>query len=180
MRWLLTALAVTLATVAAASAHGPEDGGTGYVSTVSGLRPNVVGVFVTVLGGDDRLQLTNYSGALVEVLADIGLLRPRWLTIAPGRSRAWHEHRIHWEGEQPPPAVQRDPAHDHRIVSWRVPARADGKPFVIKGFLGYRPGVSAHRASRPPAWGIALLATGLAVAAAAAGLGARRVRRRAP
>ena len=32
-------------------------GGQGYVSTVAGLEPNVLGVLVSVLGGDDRLRL---------------------------------------------------------------------------------------------------------------------------
>jgi hypothetical protein len=40
----------------------------GYTSTISGLEPNVLGVFVNVLGGDDRLRLSNYSGRTILVL----------------------------------------------------------------------------------------------------------------
>jgi hypothetical protein len=43
-------------------------GGQGYVSTVAGLQPPVLGVLVSVLGGDDRLRLANYSGKTIEVL----------------------------------------------------------------------------------------------------------------
>jgi hypothetical protein len=39
----------------------------GYVSTVSGLQPPVLGAIVRVLGGDDRIQLVNYSGKPIVV-----------------------------------------------------------------------------------------------------------------
>ena len=41
---------------------------TGYVSTVSAVAPNVLGVNALVLGGDDRLRISNYSGKTVVVL----------------------------------------------------------------------------------------------------------------
>jgi hypothetical protein len=50
-----------------AEAHGPAGGGVGYISSVDGLRPPVLGVIARVLGGDDRLQLVNYSGKTVVV-----------------------------------------------------------------------------------------------------------------
>jgi len=50
-----------------AGAHGPVGGGVGYISSVDGLRPPVLGVIARVLGGDDRLQLVNYSGKTVVV-----------------------------------------------------------------------------------------------------------------
>ena len=40
----------------------------GYVSTVSALEPPVLGVNATVLGGDDRLRISNYSGKTIVVL----------------------------------------------------------------------------------------------------------------
>ena len=67
MRRLALAAMTGLALTAAASAHGPAGGGVGYVSSISGLRPPVVGVITTVLGGDDRLQLVNYSGKTIVV-----------------------------------------------------------------------------------------------------------------
>jgi hypothetical protein len=67
----LTGLAAICATalvaVPPAAPHGPPGGGVGYVSTVESLRPPVLGVTARVLGGDDRLQLVNYSGTIVVV-----------------------------------------------------------------------------------------------------------------
>src|SRR4051794_655239 len=60
-------IAAALIVVPASRAHGPVGGGVGYVSSVDGLRPPVLGVIARVLGGDDRLQLVNYSGKTVVV-----------------------------------------------------------------------------------------------------------------
>lgn len=72
MRRLLAVLAAGLLLAAPAAAHGPLGGGQGYVSTVAGLEPNVLGVLVSVLGGDDRLRLVNYSGKTIVVLGYAG------------------------------------------------------------------------------------------------------------
>jgi hypothetical protein len=45
---------------------------TGYVSTVSALEPPVLGVDAIVLGGDDRLRISNYSGKTIVVLGHEG------------------------------------------------------------------------------------------------------------
>jgi hypothetical protein len=67
MRRLLAVSAAALLLAPAAASHGPA-GAQGYVSTVAGLAPNVLGVQVAVLGGDDRLRLANYSGKTIVVL----------------------------------------------------------------------------------------------------------------
>jgi hypothetical protein len=59
----LTALALS----GDASGH-PGTAQTGYVSTVSALEPPVLGVDSLVLGGDDRLRISNYSGKTIVVL----------------------------------------------------------------------------------------------------------------
>ena len=59
----LTALVLS----ADASGHGGS-AQTGYVSTVSALAPPVLGVDAIVLGGDDRLRISNYSGKTIVVL----------------------------------------------------------------------------------------------------------------
>jgi len=64
---IAAAVVLTPMLVPVAGAHGPVGGGVGYVSTVGGLQPPVLGVIVSVLGGDDRLQLVNYSGKTVVV-----------------------------------------------------------------------------------------------------------------
>jgi hypothetical protein len=94
----------------AAAAHGPAGASTGYVSTFSALEPNVVGVLVAVLGGDDRLRLSNYSGKAVVVSGYAG---EPFLRFGPAgvfenvRSPATYLSR------------ERDPARAH------VPATAD-------------------------------------------------------
>jgi hypothetical protein len=63
------AAALTLAglgvVVPAASAHGGGD--TAYQSRVVSVTPPVTGLTVAVLGGDDRLRLTNDTGAMVAI-----------------------------------------------------------------------------------------------------------------
>jgi hypothetical protein len=68
MKRLFAVGAVALASSSAALAHGPIGGVQGYVSTISALEPNVLGVNVAVIGGDDRLRLANYSGKTIDVL----------------------------------------------------------------------------------------------------------------
>lgn len=176
--------------------HGRTGQG-GYVSTVSTLDPRVLGVSVNVVGGDKRLRLSNYSGKTVVVLGYSGepmlrfgkggvfrnarspsTVRPLWRKVAPGVSFDWHDRRIHWPATEPPQAVRAEPETAHLIFNWRVPARADGKAFAIKGFLGYVPpkGVDAGRD-----WLLPLLGGGgIALAAVVVGAGARRRARRAP
>ena len=109
------ALLIALVVAPAALAHGPTAEKAGYVSTVAGLRPNVVGVTATILGSDQQLQLTNYSGKTIEVLdaqqqpmyrfdakGIHQLIDGKWLRIAPGSSYAWHDRRIRWTRATPP------------------------------------------------------------------------------
>jgi hypothetical protein len=205
--------------VPAGSAAHRGSAGKGYMSTIAGLVPNVLGVSVNVLGGDDRLRLSNYSGKNIVILGYEGepYLRftrsgvfenmrspaaylnrvrypagltpgaadaaapPEWRRMRRGVSFEWHDHRIHWTGRRPPAAVAKSQREPHLIFDWRVPGRADGKPFAITGFLGYVPRPDSHKASRrwlAPIAGAALGAATLVVLAA--GMGARRRQRRAP
>jgi hypothetical protein len=211
------ALSAAACAASGALAHGPA-GGTGYISTFVALQPNVVGVSVRVLGGDDRIQLVNYSGKRILVLGyqnepfisfdATGVYEnvrspstyvsrsrngvapvppsadakadPRWVRVSQGSSFAWHDHRIHWMGVQPPPAVRKAPKDEHRIFDWRVPASADGERFVIAGFLGYRPRPGGSGDGGLPTWALVLVPTLGAVALLGVALGARRLRQRAP
>lgn len=211
-------LAVTTLTLPGNALAHTGSAQTGYVSTVSALAPPVLGVNAFVLGGDDRLRISNYSGKTVVVLGYQGepYLRfdrrgvwantrspaaylnrfrrphplkpgvadaaapPRWKLIRPGVTYEWHDHRIHWTGAEQPEGVREHPDRVQRIFKWRVPGRADGKRFAITGFLGYAPDrLPKGDESTSRAW---LLAGGLVTAAllVAAGVGARRSRRRAP
>ena len=213
----LATVAACLAIAPSGAPHGRHTPGVGYVSTVAGTVPNVLGVQARVLGGDDRLRLANVSGKTIVVdgydgepflrLGPDGVFEnerspatylsvdrdptrayvprsadpkapPSWRKVRGGTSFEWHDHRIHWTGAEPPPAVQRAPQETHMIRNWRVPARADGKRFAITGFLGYVPPPSRSDGTRW--WPFALGIGAVVVAAAAAGLGVRRARRRTP
>jgi hypothetical protein len=64
-RALLVGLVTALAWCPAALSHG---GGTpGYTSTVTSVTPAVAGVTLTILDGDDRVQLQNESGREVTI-----------------------------------------------------------------------------------------------------------------
>ena len=51
-----------------ASGHGGTKFQKGFVSTVSAVLPNVLGVSANVTGGDARLRVSNYSGKTVLIL----------------------------------------------------------------------------------------------------------------
>jgi hypothetical protein len=65
------ALLLCLAALAAPSAglaHGGKAFQKGFVSSVSAVLPNVLGVSANVTGGDARLRVSNYSGKTVLIL----------------------------------------------------------------------------------------------------------------
>jgi hypothetical protein len=105
--------------------------------------------------------------------------RPRWRKVARGSSYSWHDHRIVWTGTEPPPVVRQAPDAPHLVFRWAIPSSADGRPFLIRGFLGWAPPPKARGGTS--GWVIVAAAAGGAVllAAAAVGLRARRVGRRA-
>jgi hypothetical protein len=212
-------IVTTLLPVGAAQAHRKNYIPKGYVSNISAVVPNVLGVSVNVLGGDERLRLSNYSGKPVVILGYQGepYLRftasgvfanelspasylnrkrkpgglkpgiadptaaPRWHRIGAGASYEWYDHRIHWTKNRPPEGVRLHPDRIQRIFTWRVPGRADGRPFAITGLLGYAPPQESESSS-----GDWLEAAGLGAAGALAagllvvGVGTRRRRRQAP
>jgi hypothetical protein len=44
---------------------------------------------------------------------DSGGLAPAWKQIGSTGVVRWHDHRIHWMGQERPPAVRADPRHPH-------------------------------------------------------------------
>jgi len=63
---IVLGIAILAGSVPAAAHRGT--GGKGYISTFSAVVPNVLGLSVNVLGGDDRLRLSNYSGKGLVIL----------------------------------------------------------------------------------------------------------------
>jgi hypothetical protein len=68
---LLAVLAALVVAVSAA-AHGSHGTAEGYVSTFSGLTPNVPGVLVNVFGPENQFRLSNYSGKEIVLLGERG------------------------------------------------------------------------------------------------------------
>jgi len=158
VRPLFAVLALSLTCTAGAHAHG---GGahTGFVSTVSGIEPPQLGLLVQVLGGHERLSLRNLTQKTVVVLDEDGV---EALRLAPGESGSVADPRI---GSTGPP-----PEEGEFVRNWRIPGEADGAPFEIVGFLGYRPppGAQDESDSGLPVWAIVLAAAGGALVVAAA------------
>ena len=68
---------------------------------------------------------------------------PRWHRVSGSHTATWHDHRIHWMGTSPPPAVQRDPGAFHTVKSrWTVLLRYGGQPVRVVGRLDWVPGPS--------------------------------------
>jgi hypothetical protein len=95
-RTAILLIVTTLLPASAAQAH-PGSKLTGYVSTVSAVVPNVHGVNAFVLGGDDRLRISNYSGKTLVILGYEGepyLRFDRSGVYANTRSPAAHLNRF--------------------------------------------------------------------------------------
>jgi hypothetical protein len=176
--WSVAVVAVvTVATAPAAFGHGPFGPAKGYVSSVTSIEPNVLGLQASIVG--DRLLVRNWSTKTVTILGPDGRPSLRfgrrgvfassgvgWKRIAGGTSYGWHDPRVRWTGREAPDAVRRHPERAHLLRAWRVRGSADGKPFVIRGLLGYAPTAATTSDSRWRTWLAAALGGG-AVAALA-------------
>jgi hypothetical protein len=162
VRTLIVLIAVAAALAVGRSAAAHETGShTGFLSTVSYIEPPIPGLLVRVIGGHQRLSVANLTERTIVVPGVDG--RPT-VTIEPRRTEVWDEPRVG--------ANQDPPEREGLVRNWRIAGTADGAPFVIVGFLGYRPpaGAAEDDGGGLPTWAIALLVTGgvLLLAAVAA------------
>ena len=124
---LLFAAAAAVACSGSARAH---EGGahSGFAAQVSVIDPFLPGLLINVVGGHERLSLTNLTKKRIVILDDSGRILVR---VPPGKTEVWSEPRI---------SAGADPPEEEGLVrNWRIEGRADGEPFEILGFLGYRP-----------------------------------------
>jgi hypothetical protein len=146
-----------LLTAGAVHAHGTGSH-TGFQSTVSYIEPQQPGLLVQVLEGHVRLSAANLTKKNVVILDAQGNPLVR---VPAGKTRVWREPRI---GASEPP-----PEREGLVRNWRISGTADGEPFRIVGFLGYRP---PHPASSDgdglPTWAIVLAGVAVALVLAAA------------
>jgi hypothetical protein len=168
MRPLLALLALSLACAAGAGAHG---GGqhTGFQARVSVIEPFIPGLLVSVLGGHERLSVTNLTEQQVVILDGGG---EPFVRLAPGETEVWEEPRIGSNSEPP--------AEEGLVRNWEIRGTAGGEPFALRGFLGYRPPpeLPAEGSDGLPTWAIVLAGVAGALVVAAA-FAVPLVRRRA-
>lgn len=68
---------------------------------------------------------------------------PKWQKISDEPVTQWHDHRVHWMGEEPPPAVQKDPSKLVTIYgNWTVPMRLGSTEVSASGTLRWVPAPS--------------------------------------
>ena len=160
---LTLAVLATAGGVAVATAHAHGGGShSGFQARVSYLEPSQPGVLVQVLEGHVRLSLANLTPKTIVVPGGEGQPTVR---IKPGRTEVWVEPRIG--------ATEAPPKREGLVRNWTIPATADGAPFEIVGFLGYRPPAVAAQTEDEdvPTWvvivavaiGVIVLAAALAV-----------------
>jgi hypothetical protein len=127
VRCFLAAATIMLACAAGAHAHV---GGshTGFHSRVSVIEPFLPGLLIQVLGGHERLSVTNLTEKRVAIFDGRGRQLVR---IDPDETEVWHEPRIG--------STEEPPEEEGLVRNWQIRGSADGAPFVIRGFLGYRP-----------------------------------------
>jgi hypothetical protein len=160
---VMTALLVALAAVVVVAPPAGADslGGaepSNYQTRVLAVRPALAGVTVEVVDAGTRLRLHNASPGEVVVLDDTA--QP-WLRVGPGRSVTWHDHRAHWEAEEPPAQVGRSPATAQVAVPrWTIELRTGRRHANVIGEVRWVPGPS------PLPWlaGAALLAMAVVTA----------------
>lgn len=63
---------------------------------------------------------------------------PRWETVSRDGRYEFHDHRIHWMGQQRPPIVK-DPDKRTKVQDWRVPMEVAGTPGAVTGTLYWTP-----------------------------------------
>jgi hypothetical protein len=124
MRVASTLAVLMLAVPGGAAGHGMHY--EGYVSVVERVVPLHAGLLIDVIGGNEKLAVRNLTRARVVFFDASG--KPV-ATLAPGDARTWHEPRIHEPG--PPPE------RSGLIRRWQIRGESNGRPFLVKGFLGY-------------------------------------------
>lgn len=142
MRALALAAGAVAVAVYTASAYAHGLGShTGFVSTVSTIKPQVPGLLVRVLGGHERLSVSNLTPTNVVIFDARGRALRR---IPSGTTRAWADPRIG--------ANEAPPEREGLVRYWRIPGRSDGTRFEIVGFLGYRPPPGEDDGDGVPTW----------------------------
>lgn len=68
---------------------------------------------------------------------------PDWQRVSEEPTARWHDHRMHFMGEQDPQVVRDEPGRRHVISSWEVEMEHGGATIAASGELVWVPGPSA-------------------------------------
>jgi hypothetical protein len=123
--------------------------GTGNVVILGYLREPYLRVTATSVEENTLSQSTYLNQAMFADMSTASpqpMVAPTWRQVAASGTARWHDHRIHWMGQNRPPVVAADPTHPHPVGSWTVHALVGSSPFEIRGtieWLGRPQGVSA-------------------------------------
>jgi hypothetical protein len=98
--------------------------------------------------------LNGDRNADVQVPKGLGT-QPSWKLVDRTGRFQWHDHRMHWMGNEDPPEL-RDKSRRTHIFDWKVPIRVDGRPGVIAGSLTWVP-LPGGSAPLGAIWGLAAL-----------------------
>jgi hypothetical protein len=69
-----------------------------------------------------------------------------WKHVSSLRVATWHDHRVHWMDNNPPPVAQKDPGVNHLIKTWKLDLSVGSTPVVVNGtltWLAFTPGSRA-------------------------------------
>lgn len=103
------------------------------------LRVGRKGVFENIFSPARYLNVSS-PGSAMPTSADAAAA-PTWRQVSAGHVARWHEHRIHWMGEQDPPQVRTAPDREHVIMpSWKVPMMLGATAIEANGDLTWVPG----------------------------------------
>ena len=136
---------------------------------------------ITATGVDENLNSPSVDLNQSQNIGDLGdgsgiTKTPAWKHISAVRVATWHDHRVHWMDNNPPPVAQRDPQVNHLIKTWQIAMTVGTTPVVVNGtltWLAFTPG------SRAPLY-IGVSATVVVMVAAVALVRRRRRGRAAP
>jgi hypothetical protein len=143
------ALVLLLGATTAAFAH-EDEAHSGFVSVVSTIDPPLPGLLVRVIGGHEQLSMTNLTEKSIVIF---DAQNQPLVRVAPGETEVWREPRVG--------ATEEPPEREGLVRNWRIRGTADDEPFVIVGFLGYRPPPgAADQDEGVPGWAVAVLVAG--------------------
>ncbi|HEY0473495.1 MAG TPA: hypothetical protein VGD34_17605 [Kribbella sp.] len=64
---------------------------------------------------------------------------PEWQQISTSNAYRFHDHRIHWMGNDRPAVVAQNPGKPQLIKNWTIGLLVDGKPVTVNGTLSWVP-----------------------------------------